>query len=65
MQENLLATDIYAEPVRLNFKGAQTFPSVMGAIVSWLVRLGIFIFAATRMLAIVAHQSESIITTVG
>ena len=37
----------------------------MGAIVSWLVRLGIFIFAATRMLAIVAHQAESIISTVG
>ena len=65
MQDNFFATDVYAEPIRLNFNGNQTFPSLMGAIVSWIVRLGIFLFAATRMLSIVAHQSESIITTVG
>jgi hypothetical protein len=27
MNESFLATDLYAEPIRLNFKGAQTFPS--------------------------------------
>jgi hypothetical protein len=33
--------------------------------VSWLVRIGIFIFAATRMLGIAEHQTENIVSTVG
>lgn len=65
MNENFLATDLYAEPIRFYFKGAQTFPSLAGALISWAVRISIFIFAATRMLGLVANQSQSIYTTAG
>ena len=51
--ESFLSTDLYAEPIGFNFKGLKNFTSLAGAILSFVVRLSVLIFAGTRTLSLI------------
>ena len=59
-----MASDIFAEPVQLNFKGMKQFNSLSGATISFIMRVGVLIFAVTRLLSAIAYQSQEIYSTI-
>lgn len=63
-QERFLASDYFAEPIQLNFKGMKRFNSFAGASISMIVRVSILIFSITRILSIISRNSDNIYSTV-
>ena len=59
-----MTADYFAEPVQLNFKGNKKFNSLSGATVSIMLRIGVLIFAVTRMLSMISYQSQEIYSTI-
>ena len=55
--QRFLASDYFAEPIQLNFKGMNRFFTRRGAIVSLLVRISVLIFAVTRILSVISGNS--------
>ena len=62
--ESFVLSDMYAEPVALNFRGREKFVSVTGSIFSLLVRLWILVFTMALGLEALARDSETVYSVV-
>ena len=62
--ESFVLSDMYAEPVALNFRGREKFVSATGSIFSLLVRLWILVFAMALGLEALARDSETVYSVV-
>jgi len=56
--DKIMNQDLFAEDIKLNFKGRQTFTSKAGALLSIMLKTTIFVFFITRMLSVVSMQAE-------
>ena len=62
--ESFVLSDMYAEPVTLNFRGREKFVSATGSIFSLLVRLWILVFTMALGLEALARDSETVYSVV-